>query len=168
MKRLTEVRIIEEFHCAPGSVIGISAFGEKAVDVWIPFKGTAKGMKDTNKSRDKIFRFVQGEKEFLDDIGNSFKKAVKEEAVFKEKMAEGFVNGEDQVPVGTVDEFKRHSSRSVIGVFSATGRTKLGMTAKRNKLEGSAMGAAIHGAAIRRISAVNDFFDIFQDNRSGI
>ena len=61
----------------------------------IPFKRAAKGMKDANESRDEYLRFVQGEKEFPDDIENSFKEAVKQTAVFKEKMAEGFVNSED-------------------------------------------------------------------------
>lgn len=158
---------MEVFHCAPETVIGKSAFGEKTVDVRVPFERASKGMKDTNKTRNKIFSFVQGEKEFLDDIRNSLKETVEQVAVFKEEMPEGLVNGEDQVPVSTVDEFKRHSSRSVIGIFSPTGRTKLGVTAKGNKLESSAMGAAIHGTTIRGISAVDDFFNIFQDNRSG-
>ena len=46
------------------------------------------------------------------------------------KMAEGYVNGEDKMPVGTVDQFKGHSGRPVVGILRATGRTEFGMTAK--------------------------------------
>lgn len=69
----------------------------------VPFKGAAKGMKDTKKAGDKISRFVQGEKKFFNNIRNSLKEAVKQGAVFKEKMAEGIVDGEDQMPVGAVN-----------------------------------------------------------------
>lgn len=69
----------------------------------VPFKRAPKGMKNTKKSGNKIFGFVQGEKEFFDDIRNSLKEAVKQVTVFKEKMAEGFVNREDKVSVGTVN-----------------------------------------------------------------
>lgn len=103
LKRFTEVRIIEVFNSAPETVIRISAFGKKAVDVWVPFKRTSKGMKDADKARDKIFGFAQGEKEFLNDIGNSLEEAVKQAAVFKEKMTKGIVNCENEVPVGTMD-----------------------------------------------------------------
>lgn len=103
LKRFTEVRVIEVFNRTPEAVIGISAFGKKAVDVRVPFKGASKSMKDANKSRDKIFGFVQGEKEFFNDIGNSLKETIKQVAVFKKKMAKGIGDGEDEVPVSTVD-----------------------------------------------------------------
>lgn len=60
-------------------------------------------MKDTNKARDKIFRFVQGEKEVFDDIGNSLKETVKQVAVFQKEMPKGFVDREDKMPVRTID-----------------------------------------------------------------
>lgn len=103
MKGFTEVRVIEVFNGAPEAVIGVSAFGKKAVDVRVPFKRASKGMKYADKAGDKIFRFVQGEKEFFNDIRNSLKEAVKQVTVFKEKMAEGIVNREDKVSVGTVN-----------------------------------------------------------------
>ena len=39
---------------------------------------------------------------------------------------------------------------------------------KRNELKIRAMGAAIHGAAERRITTVDHFFDIFHLRRSGM
>lgn len=134
----------------------------------VPFKGAAKCMEDTDKAGDKIFGFVQREKEFFKDIGNSLKEAVEQGAVFQEKRPEGIVDGEDQMPVSTVDKFKGHSRRPVIGIFSSTGRAKLGVAAKRNKLEVSAMRTAIHGAPKRGIAAVDDLFNVFQDDRPGL
>ena len=68
--------------------------------MWIPTERATEGMKDTDKPRDKVFGFVQGEKIFFDDIRNSLEKAVKQSAVFEEKAAEGFVNGEDEMEFG--------------------------------------------------------------------
>lgn len=112
----------------------------------VPFKGAAKRMEDTDKAGDKIFGFVQREKEFFKDIGNSLKEAVEQGTVLQEKRPEGIVDGEDQMPVSTVDKFKGHSCRPVIGIFSSTGRAKLGVATKRNKLEGYAIRIAIQGA----------------------
>lgn len=42
------------------------------------------------------------------------------------------------------------------------------MTAKGNKLKLAAVRAGKHGAAVRRIAAVNDLINIFQDNGSGL
>ncbi len=106
------------------------------------------------------------EKKFFHDIRNRLKKAVKQVAVFKEKMTEGFVNGEDKVPVSTVDEFKGHSNRPVVGIFYTTGRAKLGVAAERDKFEIATMGAAIYGTTVRRIATIDDLFDVFHNNRS--
>lgn len=81
-------------------------------------------------------------------------------------MAQGIVNGKDKMPVCAVDQLEGHGSRPVIRIFCPTGRAKPGMAAKRNELEVPAMGTAIHGSAVRRIAAVDDLFDIFQNNRS--
>lgn len=66
----------------------------------------------------------------------------------------------------TVDQFKGHSSRPVVGVFCTTGRTKLRVATKRNELKGTTVGAAIHGTAVGRIPTVDYLFDVFHDNRS--
>lgn len=59
------------------------------MDMWIPTKRASEGMKDADKPRDKVFGFVQGEKISFDDIGNSLEEAVKQRAVFEEKVAQG-------------------------------------------------------------------------------
>jgi len=135
--------------------------------VWVPFEGPSESMKDADKSRDKVFGLIQGEEEFFNDIGNSLEEAVEQATVLKEKMAQGIVNGKDKMPMRAVDQFEGHSSRPVIRIFCSTGRAKLGMAAKRDELEVTAMWTAIHGPAIGRIAAVDDLFDIFQNDRSG-
>lgn len=123
-------------------------------------------MEDTDKTGDKIFEFVQGEKEIFNDFGNSLKKTVKQVTVFQEKMAEGFVNREDEMPVGTVDQLKGHSSRPVIGIPGSAGGAELGVAPERDELKPAAVWASIHGAAIRRVATVNDFFNVFHNNGS--
>ena len=96
------------------------------------------------------------------------KRQLSRERSSRKKRPEGIVDGEDQMPVSTVDKFKGHSCRPVIGIFSSTGRAKLGVATKRNKLEVSAMRTAIHGAPKRGIAAVDDLFNVFQDDRPGL
>jgi len=134
----------------------------------VPLERAPKGRKDTNKARNKISGFVQGEKEFFNNIRSRLKKAVGQVTVFKEKMTEGFVNSKDKVPVGAVDELKGHNSGSIVGIFGTACRTKFGAATKRNKFKITTTGTSIHGATIGRITAVNDFFDVFHDDRSGL
>lgn len=85
----------------------------------------------------------------------------------KEKMTEGFVNGKDKMPVGAVDELKGHSSRPVIGIFGTACRTKFRVAAERDKFKVTTMRAAIHGTTAGRITAVDDFSNVFHNDRSG-
>lgn len=167
MKGFTEVGIIEIINSTPEPVIGITTLSKEAVDVWVPLKRAAEGMEDTDKTRDKIFRFIEGEKKMLNDIRNSFKEAVKEVTVIKEKLTEGLVNGEDKVPMGTIDEFEGHSGRPVRGIFGAAGRAKFRVAAERDKFKVAAGRAPIHNTTIRGVTAAYDFINVFHDNRSG-
>ena len=123
-------------------------------------------MKDTDKTGNKIFGFVQGEKEFFYDIGNSLKETVKQAAIFEEKMTERIINGENKMPVCTVNQFEGHGSRPVIGILSTAGRAELGVTSERDKFKSTTVRAAIHGTSIRGITTVDYLFDVFHDNRS--
>lgn len=87
LKGFTEVGIIEICDLTPKAVIRKTAFRKEAVDMWIPFEWPSKGMEDADKPRDKVFGFIQGEKEFFDDIGNSLKETVEQVTILKEKMA---------------------------------------------------------------------------------
>ena len=52
------------------------------------------------------------------------------------------------------DQFKRHGSSPVEGIFSTAGRTESGMTAERGKFERTTVRASIHGTAIGRIPTI--------------
>ena len=63
--------------------------------------------------------------------------------------------------VGTGNQFKRHGRRTLFGILYATGRTKSGMATERNKFKMAALGAGVHGTAIRGVATVNHLGDIF-------
>lgn len=96
-----------------------------------------------------------------DDTSDSEEKAVKEGTVFKEKMAELLINGEDAVAVGAVDQLERHLGRAFLAVFDTTGRAEAAFTAEGDKFHVMALWADIHGTAIRRVAAMDHFFHIF-------
>lgn len=81
----------------PKGIIGKPPFGKKAVNMRIPFKRAAEGMKDTDKARDKVFLLIQGEKVSFNDVGNGVKEAVKQGAVVEKKMSKRWINGENKV-----------------------------------------------------------------------
>ena len=88
-----------------------------------------------------------------------------EGAVIEEERAQVFINGKNEVPVGTINEFKGHFSRAVGAVFITAGGTKFGMAAERDKFKVPAVGTAIHRTTKRRITLVDHFFNFFHDNR---
>ena len=84
---------------APPSAVADTSFGDKAVDVGIPFEVTAKGMEDTYEAGSKAFGFIVFAEHTEDDAAGGRKKAVKERPVREEKRAQLFGNGEDTVAV---------------------------------------------------------------------
>lgn len=44
LESLAQVCIVEIFNGAPEAIIGTAAFGDEAVDMWVPFEGPSKGM----------------------------------------------------------------------------------------------------------------------------
>ena len=75
------------------------------------------------------------------------KETIQEGTVLKEKVAEIFINGKNAMAVLDTDEFKRHTGGAFHSIFISAGRTKAAVTAKWNKLEVTAVGAGVHGAA---------------------
>ena len=96
------------------------------------------------------------------------KETIKQGAVFKKKVAEVFINGEDTVAVLHIYELKGHRGGAVHGIFIAAGRTETAMTAERNKFKLSTMRTAIHGTAERRITTMDHLIDIFHLRISGM
>ena len=132
----------------------------------VPFEGSAEGMEDADETGHKVPAFVHFMEEPEDDRADSLEKAVKEGAVMEEERAEVFVHGKNEVPVGTVNELKGHFRRALQTVFIAAGGTKFGMAAKGDKFQFTAVGTAIHGAAIRGITTKDHLVNIFHNDRT--
>jgi len=108
LESLAKIFVIEILDDSPKAIIREPSFREKAVDVRVPFEGSAECMKHTDKARDKVFRFVKFVEHFQKDTAYSLKETVKERRVFKEKVAEIIINGKNKMAMGTTDQFKRH------------------------------------------------------------
>ena len=74
-------------------------------------------------------------------------ETVQERSVLKEEAAEIFINGKNAMAVLDTNEFERHTGGAFHSIFISAGRTKAAVTAKWNKLEVTAVGAGVHGAA---------------------
>ena len=96
------------------------------------------------------------------------KETVKERAILQEKITEGGINGKNAMTVSDINELKGHRGSAIHGIFITAGRAETAVTAERNKLKISAVGTAIHGTTIRRITTVDHLIDIFHLSLSGM
>ena len=146
-ERITEIVKVKVFHMTPEAVITVTTFRKDAVDVRIPFEISAKSVENHDISGSEVFCMVQIEKHTGYDTGDGMKEAVEEGTVLKEEVAEVFINGKNAMAVLNTDELKRHTGGAFHSIFVSAGRTKAAVTTKRNKLEITAVGAGVHGAA---------------------
>ena len=70
--------------------------------------------------------------------------------------------------VRTGNKLKGHRGRTLFGILHTAGGTKSGMATKRYKFKMAALGAGVHGTAIRRVATVNHLRDVFHFNISGM
>ena len=96
------------------------------------------------------------------------KETVQERTVLNKKVSDNFIKCKNAIAVLDIDVFKRHTGGAFHSIFNSAGRTKAAVTAKRNKLEVTAMRAGIHSAAKRGITAVDHLIDIFHLSFSGM
>ena len=75
-------------------------------------------------------------------------------------MPQFFINSKDTMSVGTLDQLKRHRSRTFLAVFNPTGGAKTALTAERDKFHIPAVGARVHGTAIGRIATMDHFINV--------
>ena len=87
----------------PKSIVRETTFRNKAMNVGIPFKRTAKGVENTDKAWDKVFRFVHLVKHTKYNAADSVKQTIQKRTILKKKMTELFVNGKNAVAVGTLN-----------------------------------------------------------------
>lgn len=168
LESLAQVSVVEMFYNPPEAVIRKTAFSKKAVNMWIPFQGSAESMQDADKAGDEVSALIHLVKKPEDDTADGLEEAVKQGTVRQEEGAQDFINGENDMPVGTSEEFKGHFSGAVNAVFVTAGRAKFGMAAKGDEFKFAAMSTAIHGSAKGGIPTVNHLFDVFHDNGTGM
>ena len=120
-------------------------------------------MENHDEAGSEIHGFVLFEEHAGNNVVNSMKKAVKERAVFEEKMPEVFVNGKNAVAVLDIYQLKRHTGSAFHGIFVATGRTETAVTAECYKFKFATVRTAVHGTAKSRVTAMKHFIYVFNN-----
>ena len=149
-----EIVIVKVPDMTPGAVITVTAFGEEAVDMGIPFEIPAKSVEDHDISGSEIFGLIELEKHTGDDTGNRMEETVQERAVLEEKGTEIFINGKDAMAMADIDELKKHRGGAFHSVFITAGRAETAAATERDEIQLAAVGTAEHGTAKGRIAAV--------------
>ena len=146
---------------APKPVIAVTAFGNEAVDMGVPFQIPAECMEDHDEAGSKVHGLVLPKEHTGDNAVYCKEKAVKKGAVIEEEAPQVFINRKDAVTVYDIDQLKRHGSGALHGIKIPAGRAEAAVAAERNKSLFSALWAGIHCSAKSRVTAVDHFFDIF-------
>ena len=165
---IAQVSVVKVGQLTPEAVIRITTFRDQAMDMWIPFQRTAKGMQDTDESGNEISGSVHLVKHAEHNGADSVEQAVQQGAVFQEIRPEFFGDRKDTMPVVAVDQFTSHGGCPLPGIKVTAHWTEMGMAAKRDKVEMTALRAAIHGAAEGGITAVDHLIDVFYLRRTGM
>ena len=71
---------------SPGKIRANTAFGNKTVDMRIPFEVSSEGMENADEARSKEQGLVIFVEHTQNDTADSRKKAIEERAVFKEEV----------------------------------------------------------------------------------
>ena len=153
----------EEIFLSPFHAVGNAAFGNKTMDMGVPFKVAPKCMQDTDNTWSEMPGFIVFVKHVEDNIPYGMEKAVKKGAVFKEEMPELFRNRENAMPVSGVNDLKRHGSSTLDIIFVPTGGTEAAFAAERDDLDLVAFTACVDGMSFAPVAAVNHFFNVFND-----
>ena len=90
-------------------------------------------------------------------------EAVEEGTVFEKERPEILIDSEDTMPVGDIDKLKGHTGSAFHGILVTAGGTEAAVAAKRDKLELSAFGTAIHGTTVGRVTTVDHLIHVFND-----
>ena len=88
-------------------------------------------------------------------------ETVKESTIFKEEMTKVFVNGENTMPVGDIDQLEGHAGGAFHGVLIAASGTETAVTTEGNEFKLPAFRTAVHCTAIRRVTTMNHLLDVF-------
>lgn len=149
---------------APEEGFADGAFGNESMNMGIPLERAAKGVKNADKAWDKMFGFIDVVEHAKNDGLNSMKKTVQKRTVTAEENAKIIRNSEDAVPMRTRNHLDGHRSGTLKGIKVAAGRAKPAFAMEWDKLQGTTRRAAVHSAAIRRITAVNHALNVFKND----
>lgn len=153
---------------APEAVVTIAALGNEAVDMGVPFQIPAESMEDHDKAGREVHGFIEFQEHAGHDTGNSVEKAAEQAPVMEEEIPELFINGKNAVAVGNINEFKGHIRSALHSVFIATSGAETAFAAERDKFMFPTFGAAVHGAAKRRVTAGYHFINILHLGFAGM
>ena len=72
-KNLTKKVVVKVFDRSPRSDVASSTFGNEGMDMRIPFQVEIESMKDADKSRSKVFRFIHLGKHAKNNVSDGMK-----------------------------------------------------------------------------------------------
>lgn len=151
------------FVWTPGGNITGTALGDKRMDMRVPFQVSTKRVKDTNKSRSKIFSFIKFRKHTKDDISDGMKKTIQKRMILKKKDAKFLWNRKHTVSVVTGNELAGHTKSPFLIIHVTTRWTETAFAGKRNRFKFTTMGTAVDSLSIRRILAMDHTFDVIHN-----
>lgn len=101
---ISEEGIVEVSHFSPWRERTCPALGNKSMDMGIPFQIPAESVEDADKTRGKIFFFIEVVEHAKYNRPDSMKQAGEKRTIFKEKDSEFFRNGENAVAMIAGDQ----------------------------------------------------------------
>ena len=100
------------------------------------------------------------------DTAYSTEETVQKGAIRKEERAEFFSNGENTVTVLHIDDLEGHLCCAIDRIHVSARRAEATMTPERDKLQMSAVTAAVHGPAKGGVATVDHLINVFNNRRS--
>ena len=153
---------------APEAIITVTALGNEAVDMRVPFQVPAEGVEDHDKAGSEVHGFIEVQEHTGNDAGDGMEETIEERAVIEEEISKLRINSKDTVAVDNVDQLKGHRGSAAHSVEISTSRAETAVASEGNKFELTTMGAAIHGTTKRGISTAQHLIDIFYLSISGM
>ena len=150
----------------PETVCAKATFGDKAVDMRIPLQVTSEGMQDTDEARSKEEGLVIPMEHAENDTADSTEETVQKGTIRKKEGAKLFCESKDTVTVLHIDDLEGHLCCAIDRIHVSTSGAEAAMTPERNKLQMSAVTAAIHSPAKGRVTTVDHLIHVFNSRRS--
>ena len=115
-KGFTQKGIVKMLNTLPGRNTPNGDFGDEDMNVRVPLKAAAEGMKNADETGSKMLSFIEFTEHMKNDVTNRMKETVKKGTIFEKVISEMFINGKDTMPVLDIDEFKGHTGSALHGM----------------------------------------------------